>query len=118
MCTGNSCRSQMAEGYLRRFVQGRAEVFSAGTLSTFVNPMAIQVMAEDGIDISKHTSNRFDEYENTPFDFVITVCNHAKESCPVFPDKPRSFTRTFSTLRMCPVPKKNVCFYSVERAMK
>jgi len=95
LCTGNSCRSQMAEGYLRHFAKERAEVFSAGVLSTFVAPLAIQVMAEDGIDISHHSSNRFDDYEHIPFDFVITVCDHAKESCPVFPGKAKKFHHNF-----------------------
>ena len=95
MCTGNSCRSQMAEGYLRHFVQGRAEVYSAGVLSTFVNPLAIQVMAEDEIDISHHTSNRFDDYEHIPFDIVVTVCDHAKESCPVFPGQAKKYHHNF-----------------------
>ncbi len=95
MCTGNSCRSQMAEGYLRYFAQGRAEVLSAGTLSTFVNPMAIQVMAEDGIDISQHTSNHVNDYLDIPFDAVITVCNHAQESCPIFPGQTKTFHHNF-----------------------
>lgn len=85
LCTGNSCRSQMAEGYLRHFSQDKAIVKSAGIEAHGVNPIAIAVMKEDGIDISGHTSNFVDEYLSQDFDFVITVCDNARERCPVFP---------------------------------
>ncbi len=85
LCTGNSCRSQMAEGYLRHFSGNKAEVYSAGIETHGVNPKAIEVMKEDGVDISKHTSNNIDEYRNVNFDFVITVCDNAREKCPYFP---------------------------------
>jgi arsenate reductase len=85
LCTGNSCRSQIAEGYLRTFSGDRAQIFSAGVETHGVNPMAIATMKEDGIDISQHTSNHIDEYRSVEFDFVITVCDHAKERCPYFP---------------------------------
>ena len=85
LCTGNSCRSQIAEGYLRHFSQGRAEIYSAGIETHGVNPMAIKVLKEDGLDISSHTSNHIDEYDQLSFDTVITVCDHAKEQCPYFP---------------------------------
>ena len=85
LCTGNSCRSQMAEGYLRYFAGGKATVFSAGIETHGLNPKAVQVMAEDGVDISTHTSNHIDEYRAIPFDLVLTVCDHAKENCPWFP---------------------------------
>ena len=85
LCTGNSCRSQIAEGYLRHFVGDKAEVYSAGVETHGVNPRAIATMKEDGIDISKHTSNNIDEYFDIDFDFVITVCDNAKERCPFFP---------------------------------
>ena len=85
LCTGNSCRSQMAEGYLRYFAGGKATVFSAGIETHGLNPRAVQVMAEDGVDISTHTSNHIDEYRAIPFDLVLTVCDHAKENCPWFP---------------------------------
>jgi arsenate reductase len=85
LCTGNSCRSQIAEGYLQYFAKDKAEVYSAGIETHGVNPKAIAVMKEDGIDISHHTSNNVDEYKNIDFDFVITVCDNAKEQCPVFP---------------------------------
>ncbi|MDB5112125.1 MAG: arsC2 [Mucilaginibacter sp.] len=85
LCTGNSCRSQLAEGYLRHFAGNKATIYSAGIETHGVNPKAIQVMAEDGIDISHHTSNNVDEYTGIPFDYVITVCDNAKENCPFFP---------------------------------
>jgi arsenate reductase len=95
LCTGNSCRSQIAEGYLRHFANNKANVYSAGIETHGVNPKAIQVMAEDGIDISKHTSNNIDEYMDIPFDFVITVCDNAKENCPYFPTKAQRFHQNF-----------------------
>lgn len=96
LCTGNSCRSQIAEGYLRYFVKGRAEVYSAGIETHGVNPRAIATMKEDGIDISGHTSNNMDEYRNVDFDFVITVCDNAKENCPYFPSNAKKFHQNFS----------------------
>jgi len=85
LCTGNSCRSQLAEGYLRHFHGTVASIYSAGIETHGVNPRAITVMAEDGIDISMHTSNHVDEYLHIPFDLVLTVCDHASEQCPIFP---------------------------------
>jgi arsenate reductase len=85
MCTGNSCRSQLAEGYIRHFHGDVATVYSAGIETHGVNPRAIAVMAEDGIDISMHTSNHVHEYAHIAFDLVLTVCDHASEQCPVFP---------------------------------
>lgn len=87
LCTGNSCRSQMAEGYLRFFAKGKAEAFSAGIETHGVNPKAIAIMKEDGIDISGHTSTHIDDYQGMAFDYVITVCDHAQEHCPFFPGK-------------------------------
>ncbi len=88
LCTGNSCRSQMAHGYLEYFTDGRKiKVFSAGVETHGVNPRAIAVMQEDGIDISHHTSNLVDKYMTIDFDYVITVCDHARERCPYFPTK-------------------------------
>lgn len=87
LCTGNSCRSQIAEGYLRHFAGKNAEVYSAGVETHGVNPRAISIMQQDGIDISSHTSNNVTEYLGLDFDYVITVCNNAKEHCPVFPSK-------------------------------
>lgn len=95
LCTGNSCRSQIAEGYLRHFAGDNAEVYSAGVETHGVNPNAIATMAEDGIDISRHTSNHISEYADIAFNFVITVCDHAKERCPVFPSNARLFHVNF-----------------------
>jgi arsenate reductase len=95
LCTGNSCRSQIAEGYLRHFAGDKAAIYSAGIETHGVNPKAIQVMAEDGIDISHHTSNNVDEYINIPFDYVITVCDNAKENCPYFPTRAERFHFNF-----------------------
>lgn len=95
LCTGNSCRSQLAEGYLRHFAGDKAEVYSAGVETHGVNPRAIQIMKEDGIDISRHTSNNVNEYKDLDFDFVITVCDNAKERCPYFPSKAQQFHYNF-----------------------
>jgi arsenate reductase len=85
LCTGNSARSQMAEGLLRHEAGDRFEVFSAGTKPTQVRLEAIAVLDELGIDISGQRSKHVDEFVSQPLDFVITVCDHAKESCPIFP---------------------------------
>jgi len=87
LCTGNSARSQMAEGLLRHDAGNTYEVFSAGTKPTHVRPEAIDVMREVGIDISGHRSKSVDEFGGQDFDYVITVCDNAKESCPIFPAK-------------------------------
>jgi arsenate reductase len=85
LCTGNSCRSQIAHGYLQKFAGDKAQIFSAGVETHGVNPKAIATMLEDGIDISTHTSNNVLEYQGIEFDYVITVCDNAKERCPYFP---------------------------------
>ena len=85
LCTGNSCRSQMAEGWLRHIAGDRAEVFSAGTKPAGLNPMAVMAMREAGVDISGHRSKHLNEVINQDFLFVITVCDSAREACPVFP---------------------------------
>lgn len=87
LCTGNSCRSQMAEGYLKHFAKDNATIYSAGVETHGVNPRAIAIMKEDGIDISKHTSNNLEEYLDIHFDYILTVCDNAKERCPFFPGK-------------------------------
>lgn len=87
LCTGNSARSQMAEGLLRSMGGDRFEVDSAGTVASFVRPQAIAVMAEIGIDISGHRSKCLDEFLGTVFDHVITVCDNANQTCPAFPGK-------------------------------
>lgn len=95
LCTGNSCRSQIAEGYLRHFAKDKAAIWSAGVETHGVNPKAIMIMAEDGIDISGHSSNNITEYAQIPFDFVITVCDNAKERCPFFPGSAQKFHYNF-----------------------
>ena len=95
LCTGNSCRSQIAEGYLQDFAGDKAEVYSAGVETHGVNPRAIQVMKEDGIDISAHTSNDVNEYRDIEFDYVITVCDNARERCPYFPSGAKKFHYNF-----------------------
>lgn len=95
LCTGNSCRSQIAEGYLRHFAGDKAEIYSAGVETHGVNPQAIAIMEEDNIDISGHTSNHIEEYHNIDFDFVITVCDNAKERCPFFPTTVKRYHQNF-----------------------
>lgn len=95
LCTGNSCRSQIAEGYLRYFANDKADVYSAGVETHGVNLKAIAIMKEDNIDISNHTSNNIDEYYHIDFDFVITVCDNAKERCPFFPTKAKKYHHNF-----------------------
>jgi arsenate reductase len=89
LCTGNSARSQMAEGLLRARAGSRFEVASAGTRPSRVRAEAIAALAELGIDISSHRSKSVDEFAGQPFDYVLTVCDHARESCPVFPASTR-----------------------------
>ncbi|WP_183564369.1 arsenate reductase ArsC [Mucilaginibacter sp. SP1R1] len=95
LCTGNSCRSQIAHGYLQSFAGSKAQIYSAGVEVHGVNPKAVRTMADDGIDISHHTSNNVDEYMDIPFDYIITVCDNAKENCPYFPSKAQRFHQNF-----------------------
>ncbi|UTA66436.1 arsenate reductase ArsC [Emticicia sp. 21SJ11W-3] len=95
LCTGNSCRSQIAHGYLNQLAAGKAEIFSAGVETHGLNPGAIATMLEDGIDISGNTSNNVDEYTHIDFDYVITVCDNALERCPVFPGAVRQLHQNF-----------------------
>ena len=85
LCTGNSARSQMAEGLLHQMAGDRFEVLSAGTNPSGVNPLAIEAMREIGIDISGHRSKNVTEFLGKPIEYVVTVCDHARESCPIFP---------------------------------
>lgn len=87
LCTGNSCRSQMAEGWARRLKGDEIEAYSAGIETHGLNPHAVQVMAEAGVDIANHRSKHLDEVKHIPFDYVVTVCDHAHESCPLFPGR-------------------------------
>lgn len=95
LCTGNSARSQMAEGLLRHDGGERFEVESAGVVSSFVRPQAIAAMKEIGIDITGHRSKSVDEFAGHEFEYVITVCDNAKENCPVFPSKTRRIHWSF-----------------------
>ena len=95
LCTGNSCRSQIAEGYFRLFSENKAEIFSAGIEVHGLNPLAVQVMKEDSIDISGQFSKSLDSLKDQFFDYVVTVCDNAKESCPVFPGSTNIFHRDF-----------------------
>jgi len=96
LCTGNSCRSQMMQGYLNHFGKEKINVYSAGIETHGVNPRAIKVLAEEGVDISHHTSNHVDEYRNVKFDYLITVCDHAKENCPWFPTDAEKLHHSFN----------------------
>ena len=84
LCTGNSCRSQMAHGYFMNFLNKKANIYSAGITTHGLNKNAINAMKRDGVDISSYTSNNMDEYKNIDFDYIITVCDNAKENCPLF----------------------------------
>ena len=84
LCTGNSCRSQMAEGWARHLKSDSIQAFSAGLEAHGLNPNAVEVMHESGVDITSQKSQKVEELETIPFDFVITVCSHANEYCPVF----------------------------------
>lgn len=89
VCTGNSCRSQMAEGWIRHDLGERVDAFSAGTHPAYVHPLAIQVMAEVGIDLSGHTSKSVEGFLGRPLTLVVTVCDSAREACPHFPGAKR-----------------------------
>src|SRR5688572_31743613 len=95
LCTGNSARSQMAEGLLRHDAGDRFEVRSAGTAPTRVRPEAVEVMKEVGIDISRHRSKSVDEFAEQEFDYVLTVCDHARETCPIFPGHTNRLHQSF-----------------------
>jgi arsenate reductase (thioredoxin) len=87
LCTGNSCRSQMAEGWAHHLLAGKVEPHSAGVEPHGMNPLAVRVMKEAGVDITTQTSKHVNDLAHIPFDFVITVCDHAHETCPLFPGK-------------------------------
>lgn len=95
LCTGNSARSQMAEGLLKHITQGKYEIFSAGTKPSVVRPEAIKVLAEIGIDISQNRSKSADEFVDREIDYVLTVCDNAKETCPYFPAKTKVIHHSF-----------------------
>ena len=95
LCTGNSCRSQMAQGFLQEFMP-EDDIYSAGVETHGINPYAARAMNESGIDISDHTSNNVSEYADIAFDILITVCDHAKETCPVFFNTKESIHQSFT----------------------
>ena len=95
LCTGNSARSQMAEGLLKDFTEDEYEIYSAGTKPNIVRPEAIKVLAEIGIDISKNRSKSVDEFVGKEIDYVLTVCDNAKENCPYFPAETRLVHHSF-----------------------
>jgi len=95
LCTGNSCRSQMAEGWTRILKGDEIEVYSAGLETHGLNPRAVKVMAEAGVDISNQTSQHLDEFMDLDLDYVITVCDHAHETCPLFPGRAKVFHHRF-----------------------
>ena len=95
LCTGNSCRSQMAEGWARHLRGDRIEPYSAGLEKHGLNPHAVKVMAEAGVDLSRHSSKTLNELEGVAFDCVVTVCGHADEHCPVFPGGTKVVHRGF-----------------------
>jgi arsenate reductase (thioredoxin) len=96
LCTGNSCRSQMAHGFLKKYANNNQKIFSAGVEIHGINKDAVSAMKRIGIDISNHTSNHVDEYNGIYFSYVITVCNHAAEVCPIFPDTVKTIHHNFS----------------------
>jgi arsenate reductase len=95
LCTGNSCRSQMGEGWVRHDLGNRVEVHSAGTRPSIVHPLAIRVMGEAGVDISSHRSKSVEEMKGHAFDLVVTVCDSAGEACPILPGARRTLHETF-----------------------
>lgn len=97
LCTGNSCRSQMAQGWMEHFdTENKLQIYSAGIEMHGVNPNTIKVMDEAGIDISHHTSNHIDGYHDVNFDYIITVCDHARENCPWFPSDAKRIHKNFT----------------------
>ncbi len=95
LCTGNSCRSQMAEGWAKHLKSDRIEAWSAGIETHGLNPNAVKVMDEAGVDISSHSSKKVTELMDIDFDYVVTVCGHANETCPVFPGKAKVVHKGF-----------------------
>ncbi len=112
LCTHNSARSQMAEGLLRHLAGDRFEVMSAGTEATLVRALAVRAMAELGIDISRQESETLDRYLHEPFDYVVTVCDAANESCPVFPERSGVCTGPSRILLKLPATKRSASRHS------
>jgi arsenate reductase len=118
LCTGNSARSQMAEGLLRNMAGDRFEVFSAGTHPTSLNPNAVSALADLGIDISSHRSKSADEFRNNSFDYVITVCDNARESCPIFPGAGERIHQSFPDPAAAPISDQPVIFRQVRDSIR
>ncbi len=95
LCTGNSCRSQMAEGWAKHLLAGKVEAYSAGIETHGLNRLAVKAMARAGVDISAHTSKHLDDLSDIDFDYVITVCDNAKEACPIFPGNAKVLHHSF-----------------------
>ena len=117
LCTGNSARSQMAEGLLRNIAGERFEVFSAGTCPVGLNPHAVEAMSEIGIDISGQRSKSVDEFVDQQFDYIITVCDNAKESCPIFPGKGQRIHHSFEDPASAPPDEQLTCFRKVREQL-
>ena len=113
LCTGNSARSQMAEGLLRHLAGDRFEVFSAGTRPAGLNPNAVKVMSEIGIDIAGSRSKSVDEFAGQQFDYVFTVCDNAQESCPIFPGGGRRLHQSFDDPAAAPADQQLGVFRKV-----
>ena len=113
LCTGNSARSQMAEGLLRHIAGDRFDIFSAGTKPAGLNPHAVAAMAEIGIDIAGHRSKSVDEFAGQPFDCVITVCDRANESCPIFPGAGKRLHHSFEDPAAAPAERQAEAFRNV-----
>ena len=117
LCTGNSARSQMAEGLLRHMAADRYEVFSAGTRPVGLNPRAVEAMSEIGIDISGQRSKSADEFLDQHFDYIITVCDNAKESCPIFPGEGQRIHQSFTDPASAPADRQLATFENVRDEM-
>jgi arsenate reductase (thioredoxin) len=113
LCTGNSARSQMAEGLLRHMAGDRFEVFSAGTRPVGLNPNAVKALSEVGIDISGSRSKSVDEFAGQNFDYLVTVCDNAKESCPIFPGGGKRIHRSFEDPAAAPVNQQMDMFRKI-----
>jgi arsenate reductase len=118
LCTGNSARSQLAQGYLQYFAGSAAEVYSAGVDPKGVNPVASETMEEDGIDIAHHTSDHVDQYLSMSFGYVITVCDHARELCPHFPNAGQMIHQSFTDPGHVPGEDLAVSFRNVRHEIK
>jgi arsenate reductase len=117
LCTGNSARSQMAEGLLRHMTDDRFSVFSAGTRPAGLNLHAVQAMQELSIDISQHRSKSVDEFTGQSFDYIITVCDNARESCPIFPGAGQRIHQSFEDPAAAPPDQAPVAFRRVRDQM-